>query len=177
MLKQSISQATRDKATPIVYSKVGRLTGYLWNDIELREWVDHMPSVVLEDKLLVFVNKLAYQQAVKKLKQPLKFKKRILSGFNEVYRTLTTINPEKRCRCLVVALNIKRNPFRQGSDSEVIELIEHAVKLDVPVLHCSNRSKLGRAFIGKFGPRVSVISIVNYQGHEEQFEEIRTEWR
>jgi len=41
-----------------------------------------MPSVSLEDRLLVFVNKLAYQQAVKKLKQPLKFRKRIFSGFN-----------------------------------------------------------------------------------------------
>mgnify|MGYP001012810350 CR=1 FL=1 len=60
MLKQSISQATRDKATPIVYSKVGRLTGYLWNDIELRECVDHMPSVALEDNLSMFVNTLAY---------------------------------------------------------------------------------------------------------------------
>lgn len=129
-----------------------------------------MPSVNLEDKLLIFINKLAYQQAVKKLKQPLKFKKRILSGFNEVSRTLATINPEKRCRCLVVALNIKRNPFVHGSDSRVIDLINRAKELEVPVLHCSNRSKLGRAFIGKFGPRISVISVVNYQGHESGFE-------
>lgn len=42
-----ISQATRDKATPITYSKVGKLTRQSWNDIELREWVDHMPSVDL----------------------------------------------------------------------------------------------------------------------------------
>jgi len=94
-----------------------------------------------------------------------------------VYRTLTTIQADKRCRCLVVALNIKRNPFVQGSDSKVIESIEQAARLKVPVLHCSTRSKLGRAFTGKFGPRVSVISIVNYQGHEEQFEEILEEWR
>lgn len=78
---------------------------------------------------------------------------------------------------MIVALNIRRNPFEEGSDAAVIELIEHAVRQNIPVLHCSTRSKLGRAFVGKFGPRLSVVSIVNYQGNEEQFEEILADWR
>jgi hypothetical protein len=41
---------------------------------------------------LVLINKLAFQQAVKKVKQPLKFKKRIVAGFHEVEKTLTTLH-------------------------------------------------------------------------------------
>lgn len=123
------------------------------------------------------VNKLAFQQAVKKVKQPLKFKKRVIAGFHEVARTLTTINEEKRSRCLILALNIKRNPFKEGTDDQALNLVALAQKQNIPVLNCSTRSKLGRAFTGKFGPRVSIISIVNYQGCEEQFGETIQLWK
>ena len=66
--------------------------------------------------MLILINRLAYQQAIKKVKQPLKAKKRIVAGFNETRRTLTTINEDKRSKMLVVALNIKRNPFKEGTD-------------------------------------------------------------
>lgn len=126
-----------------------------------------MPSVRHEHDVLVFINKLAYQQAIKKLKQPLKFKKRITAGFNEVSRTLSTTLLDRRCQLLIVALNIIKNPFKDGTDSQVLEQIEQAHRQNIPVMHCSTRSKLGRAFVGKFGPRISIVSVINYQGHEE----------
>lgn len=45
---------------------------------------------------------------------------------------------------------------------------------DIKVVHASNRSKLGRAYCGKFGPKIAVVSIINYQGIEDKFHELDT---
>ena len=146
------------------YPPPGKLTGSLFNSIELREWVDHMPSESLEGKILSFINRLSYQQAIKKIKQPLKWKKRIVAGFNECVRTVKTKQEDKRCRCLFVALNIIRNPLKHASDDRILEIIHLAKTINVPIIHVSTRSKLGRAFLGKFGPRLSVLSVINFEG-------------
>jgi hypothetical protein len=56
-----------------------------------------------------------------------------------------------------------------GSDEKVVEILRLALGLGVIVVHGSNRAKLGRAYCGKFGPKVSVVSILNFQGQEEMF--------
>lgn len=45
------------------------------------------------------------------------------------------------------------------------------------MVHISTRAKLGRAFTGKFGPRITVLSIVNFEGYSEQMEELLEEWK
>lgn len=42
-----VTEATRNKATFIEYPKAGRLSNATWNSMILREWVDHLPSVIL----------------------------------------------------------------------------------------------------------------------------------
>jgi ribosomal protein L7Ae-like RNA K-turn-binding protein len=132
-----------------------------------------MPSHELEEKVLVFINRLAYQQAVKKVKTPLKAPKRVVSGLNEVRRTFFSLNEKIRAKLLVVALNINRNELKTGYDEQVLAIIRKARELRVPVAHCSSRSRLGRAMTGKFGPKMGLVSVINPESSEDQFEEIK----
>ena len=84
---------------------------------------------------------------------------------------------KKRSKCLIVALNIERNDLEKGTDDQVQGLIDEAGKCRVPVVYTSVRSRLGRAFTGKFGPRISVVSIIDYQGYVDWTEEMFEEWR
>lgn len=63
---------------------------------------------------------------------------------------------------LIVALNVERNPLRKGVDDEVQNTIKQAQEINIPIVHISTRSKLGRAFTGKFGPRITMVSIINF---------------
>lgn len=76
--------------------------------------------------MLRFVNKLAFRQAVKKVKQPSKAKKLILAGFHQVRRTMTTTLDKKRTKMLIIALDVERNCFVNGTDFHVQELIKGA---------------------------------------------------
>lgn len=49
----------------------------------------------LEKSVLEFVNRLKFNEILKKNKNPLKMKKRIKSGFNEVMKSLKAPNGEK----------------------------------------------------------------------------------
>ena len=110
---------------------------------------------------------------MKKTKQPLKYKKRVVAGFNECLRTVNS----KKSKLLVVALNIVYNPLKLSSDERTIEIIQLAKKSNIPIIHTSTRAKLGRAFLGKFGPRVSVVSVINYEGSEESYQKMMEEWK
>lgn len=78
---------------------------------------------------------------------------------------------------LIVALNIQRNPFKNGVDDEVQSTIQHALNINIPVVHISTRSKLGRAFTGKFGPRITMVSIINFEGYQDMMESLVNEWK
>jgi len=67
-------------------------------------------------------------------------------------------------------LNIERNPYKGGVDDQVQNNIEVAQKLSIPILYASTRSNLGRAFTGKWGPRVTMVSIINYEGYQDMYE-------
>jgi ribosomal protein L7Ae-like RNA K-turn-binding protein len=96
------------------------------------------------------------------VQKPTKAKKLIVSGIKECKRTIETIIDKNRSKALIVALNIERNPLRKGVDDEVQNTIKSALHINIPVIHVTTRSKLGRAFTGKFGPRITMISIVNF---------------
>jgi ribosomal protein L7Ae-like RNA K-turn-binding protein len=115
----------------------------------------------LEEISLRLINRLAYKQAIKKVTAPQKAKKLIVSGLKECKRTLTTILENKKSKCLIVALNIERNNLVKGVDDEIQKCITLGQGMKIPVIHVSTRAKLGRAFTGKFGPRLSIISIIN----------------
>ena len=123
------------------------------------------------------VNKLAFKQAMGKVKKQEKAKKIIVSGIKECKRTMKTIIDKKRSQLLVVALNIERNNLRKGVDDEVQQVIHLAQKINIPILHTSTRAKLGRAFTGKFGPRVTMVSVINYEGYQEMVAEMLQHWR
>ena len=60
--------------------------------------------------------------------------------------------------------------MKKGIDDEVQAAILTAIKLNIPIIHTSTRSKLGRAFTGKFGPRITMVSIINYEGYQDMME-------
>jgi ribosomal protein L7Ae-like RNA K-turn-binding protein len=66
-----------------------------------------------------------------------------------------------------VALNIDRNNLIKGVDDELQKCITLGQEKKIPVIHISTRAKLGRAFTGKFGPRLSLISIINFEGYQD----------
>lgn len=79
---------------------------------------------------------------------------------------MTTIDDKKKSKVLIVALNIERNNLKRGIDDEIIQMIKLAQgKLKIPIIHVSTRKNLGRAFTGKFGPKVTLVSIVNPEGY------------
>ena len=51
-------------------------------------------------------------------------------------------------------------------------MIDECKRKNIPIIHSCSKRKLGASFTGKFGPKVSVISIINYQGYEELFNEL-----
>ena len=66
------------------------------------------------------------------------------------------------------------------------EILNLCKERDVFVIHSCSRRKLGNknkiskkiclkglAFAGKFGPKISLVSIINYQNYEEDFNELR----
>ena len=154
----------------IEYRKVGKLNGYVYNGISLREWVDNIPTPELEDKVLRLVNRLAYKQAIKKINQPEKAKKLIIAGIHECRRTLWTKLDKKKSKLIILALNIERNNLERGTDDQIQSFLHLAEEERVSVVHISTRAKLGRAFTGKFGPRITVLSIVNHEGYGDMME-------
>jgi ribosomal protein L7Ae-like RNA K-turn-binding protein len=82
----------------------------------------------------------------------------------------------KKSRCLIVALNIERNNLVKGVDDEIQKCITLGQELKIPVIHVSTRAKLGRAFTGKFGPRLSIISIVNWEGYQDYVDDLMGKW-
>ena len=73
---------------------------------------------------------------------------------------------------LIVALNIERNPYKGGVDDQVQTVIKFAQEIKIPVIHACPRSHLGRAFTGKWGPRVTMISIINFEGYQDMRDEV-----
>lgn len=78
---------------------------------------------------------------------------------------------------IIVALNIERNPYKGGVDDQVLSIIELAQTMKIPVIHSCIRSHLGRAFSGKWGPRITMVSIINYEGYQDMIEETLEEWK
>ena len=132
---------------------------------------------MLDEIVLRVVNRLAYKQAIKKVQRPDKAKKLIVSGIKECRRTLTTIIDKKKSRMLVVAVNVERNPYKGGVDDQMQGTIELAQELKIPIIYASTRSNLGRAFTGKWGPRITMVSIVNFEGYQDMVEEMLGEWQ
>ena len=77
----------------------------------VRGWVHHLLDPELDEKALQLINALALMQAKKKVLEPKKFKKRIVSGFNEVKRTITTSLAEKLTKMIIFPVNIIENPI------------------------------------------------------------------
>jgi len=65
---------------------------------------------------LELINGLSYSQAMKKLNQPKKAKKRIVAGFKEVLGSLKATGKERMSKCIIVALNLQQSPLEHGTD-------------------------------------------------------------
>ena len=74
---------------------------------------------------------------------------------------------------MIFAINIQKDPNPEGIDQKVIEILTKAIDLGCLIIHSCSRRKLGLAFNGKMGPKISIISIIDYQSYEENFLELK----
>ena len=106
---------------------------------------------------------------MKKILKPLKYKKRIVGGINEVKRTLET---NRGCRMIIIAINVQENPFVNSQSYWVEQIVRKAKERGVDVVYSNTRANLGLAFTGNTKVRVSVISIINAEGFEGRMEQV-----
>jgi ribosomal protein L7Ae-like RNA K-turn-binding protein len=90
--------------------------------------------------------------------------------------TINQLKLEKQVKIVILALNIQFNPLKNGADEWVLNILKSCKSKDIPVLHCSSRAKMGKAFTGKFGSRISVLSVLNYESCETEFREVMETW-
>lgn len=64
-------------------------------NFEVREYVDNILTADLDFQILKFINHLNFSQLLKKKRNPLKFRKRLVFGFNEVLKTLQVRDSQK----------------------------------------------------------------------------------
>ena len=83
---------------------------------------------------------------------------------------MTTIIDKKRSKILIVALNVERNPYKGGVDDQVQTVVQLARELRIPVVFACTRAHLGRGFTGKWGPRLTMVSVINYEGYQDMVE-------
>ncbi|CAK59088.1 unnamed protein product (macronuclear) [Paramecium tetraurelia] len=140
-----------------------------YNNMKIRPWITQIPCKELDDMALQFINELSYMQAKKKVIEPKKNKKRIVAGIKECLRSIQYTLPEKSAKLIIIPIGIQECPIKNGPDHQILKVLKECFNKNIPVIFASTRSKLGRAFSGKFGPKISVISVINYQNMEEQF--------
>ena len=65
------------------------------SNIIVREYIENSIPCELDLEVLRFINKLNYRNLLNKKLEPLKFKKRIVFGMNQVKKSLSVLNSEK----------------------------------------------------------------------------------
>jgi hypothetical protein len=64
------------------------------SNFEIREYVENVQTKELDHRVLKFLNHLNFSQLLKKRLEPLKYKKRLVYGFNEVTKSLEMTRKE-----------------------------------------------------------------------------------
>ncbi|CAD8095833.1 unnamed protein product [Paramecium sonneborni] len=150
-------------------SKINPYSKEKYNNMKIRPWITQIPCKELDDMTLQFINELSFMQAKKKVIEPKKMKKRVVAGIKECLRSIQYTLPEKSSKLIIVPIGIQECPIKNGPDHHILKILKEGYNKNIPIIFASTRSKLGRAFSGKFGPKISVISVINYQNMEEQF--------
>lgn len=65
------------------------------SEATIREYVDNILDPEFDGKVLQLINRLTFAYMLKKAQTPLKARKRVVSGFNEVLKTLNFIQKQK----------------------------------------------------------------------------------
>lgn len=141
----------------------------LSKDIKIRGWVDNCISDSLDKKCLIFINKLNLNQILKKIENPRKAKKRLVSGFNQVKRKVHS-QVKKEVKLLIVAVNIQENPLDFGSDQEIFNILNSARSRGIPYVFSGTRNEFGLALYGKRmkkKQRATVIAVLNFEGYNK----------
>jgi ribosomal protein L7Ae-like RNA K-turn-binding protein len=70
---------------------------------------------------------------------------------------------------VIFALDIDVNPLCGGLDQQICETISLCSAKNVPVVHANSKKRLGMAFTGKLGPKVTVVSVIDFQSQKDKF--------
>ena len=123
-----------------------------------------------ERAILTLINRLSLRYQLKKKKSPLKARKRLISGLNEVIRASKSKLDGHRPRLVVIAVDVQVNPLECGTDDTMHKLICALNGNQIPYYFACTRTELGVSLYGKvmYGNKVkcACVAIVDYQGSE-----------
>ena len=107
------------------------ITKTLHNQMKVRCWVTHLPCKAIDDAILIFVNNLSLAQGKKKVLEPKKYKKRLVTGFRETIRCLESTLAEKQAKLIILPMNLLLSPLignfiyiKDGSDHQVLRILK-----------------------------------------------------
>lgn len=131
----------------------------------------------LETEIIKLINIVSFRHQLKKKKTPLKAKKRVFSGFNEVTKALKSSLDEKKPKLVIIAVDIQLNPLEGGTDELTRKLLTTLDESEIPYYFGGTKTELGIAIYGKpmtKGKKVrcACIAIVDVQGSETEFKDI-----
>ena len=145
------------------------------NQIVLREYITNTFENSLDYKILKFLNHLNFSQLLKKKTKPLKHKKRLISGFNEVFKSLQYKQRENLPLLVVVAVNVERNGLQGGTDWKLDRVLGKCRERGVVFVFSCSRRELGFALYGRRlrnQPRIAVVAVLDCHGFEGRFLEV-----
>lgn len=69
------------------------------------------------------MNKLAYAQKMKKLREPQKYKMKIVAGFRQVKKSIKLTLPQYSSKCVLFAVNQQDDPLPGGINETVRSIL------------------------------------------------------
>ena len=109
---------------------------------------------------------------MKKTLKPLKAKKRLISGFNEVLKSLGFKEKKNLPLLVIIAVNIEKNECKGGTDEKIEKILKFCKEKKICYIFSCSRKELGFALYGrrlKNQPKISCLSVLNCQGFEKKF--------
>ena len=68
----------------------------------------------------------------------------------------------RKSKCIIIALDIPENPIKDGLDEKIGSILKICRAQNIPVIHANSKKRLGMAFTGKIGPKITILSIISY---------------
>lgn len=94
----------------------------------------------------------------------MKYWKKLVSGFNEVIKSLNFKKLSLLPKLVIIAVDIQQNNLKGGTDEKVLSIINQCRIKNIPIVYSCTRKELGFAMYGRkswISPKIGTIAINN----------------